>query len=80
MLNIIKFGLKEKDSGRYVDIKLLEGEDSYTLRIRDNVKTYNPFESDGDDIDNAVLKMIKQKTKYCEYERKLIFNYLYLIV
>ena len=80
LLNIIKFGLKEKDSGRYVDIKLLEGEDSYTLRIRDNVKTYNPFESDGDDIDNAVLKMIKQKTKYCEYERKLIFNYLYLIV
>ena len=50
------------------------------MRIRDDVVDYNPFESDGDEIDHAVLKMIQKKTKYCDYQRKLIFNYLYLIL
>lgn len=31
------------------------------MRIRDDVADYNPFESDGDEIDHAVLKMIQKK-------------------
>lgn len=80
LLNIIKFGLREKGEKRYVAIKLLENEDEYIIRIRDNVHTYNPFDSSGDEIDNGVLKLITKKAKYYYYQRKLIFNYLYLII
>ncbi len=80
LLNIIKFGLKDESKEHYIDIKLLEGEDSYTLRIRDNVKAYDPFATEGDSIDNAVLQMIQTRAKDCEYQRKLIFNYLYLVI
>lgn len=80
LLNINKFGMKESEGGRYIDIKLLEDKDSYILRIRDNVKVYDPFASSGDDIDNGVLKVIRKNAKVCEYQRKLIFNYLYLII
>ncbi len=80
LLNIIKFGLKDTAKEHYIDIKLLEGEDSYTLRIRDNVKAYDPFATEGDSIDNAVLRMIRTRAKDCEYQRKLIFNYLYLVI
>ncbi len=80
VLNIIKFGMKDGEGQHYVDIKLLEGDGSYTLRIRDNVKAYDPFASDGDSIDNGVLQVIRKRAKVCEYQRKLIFNYLYLII
>ena len=80
ILNIIKFGLKDTGGKHYIAVKLLDNGGEYVIRIRDNVNTYNPFDSDGDDIDNAVIGMISQKTKYCDYQRKLIFNYLYLIV
>ena len=80
LLNIIKFGIKDGEGQHYIDIKLIEGTDSFTLRIRDNVKAYNPFESEGDSIDNGVLQLIRKRTKVCEYQRKLIFNYLYLII
>ncbi|MCD7829794.1 MAG: polysaccharide biosynthesis C-terminal domain-containing protein, partial [Clostridiales bacterium] len=80
LLNIIKFGLKDEAKEHYIDIKLLEGEDSYTLRIRDNVKAYDPFATEGDSIDNAVLRMIQSRARTCEYQRKLIFNYLYLVI
>ncbi|MGN0405381.1 MAG: MATE family efflux transporter [Bariatricus sp.] len=80
LLNIIKFGLKESGKERYVAIKLLENGDEYIIRIRDNVHTYNPFDSSGDEIDNGVLKLITKKAKYYNYQRKLIFNYLYLII
>lgn len=80
LLNIIKFGLKESGREKYVAIKLLENGDEYIIRIRDNVNTYNPFDSSGDEIDNGVLNLIKKKAKYYNYQRKLIFNYLYLIV
>ncbi len=80
LLNIIKFGMKDGEGQHYIDIKLLEGENSYTLRIRDDVKAYDPFASEGDSIDNGVLQMIRKRTKVCEYQRKLIFNYLYLII
>ncbi len=80
LLNIIKFGMKDGKRQHYIDIKLLEGEDSYTLRIRDNVKAYDPFASEGDSIDSGVLQVIKKRAKVCEYQRKLIFNYLYLII
>ncbi len=80
LLNIIKFGMKDGEGQHYIDIKLLEGDGSYTLRIRDNVKAYDPFASEGDIIDNGVLQMIRKCTKVCEYQRKLIFNYLYLII
>lgn len=80
LLNIIKFGLKDRPGKHYIDIRLLEGESSYTLCIRDDVKAYNPFTSDGDSIDNAVLGAIRKKARYCDYQRKLVFNYLYLII
>ena len=37
-------------------------------------------DNSGDEIDNAVIQMIQTKTKYYDYQRKLIFNYLYLIL
>lgn len=80
LLNIIKFGLKSTGKEHYIAIKLLDNDGEYILRIRDNVNTYNPFDSSGDEIDRAVIKMITKKTKYYDYQRKLIFNYLYLIV
>ena len=58
----------------------MEKGDDHVLRIRDNVNTYNPFESNGDEIDRGVLELIEKKTKYCDYQRKMIFNYLYLIL
>ena len=80
LLNIIKFGMEDGEGRHYIDIKLLEGDGSYTLRIRDDVKAYDPFASDGDEIDNGVLQVIRKRTKVCDYQRKLIFNYLYLII
>lgn len=80
ILNIIKFGLRDNEAKRYIAIKLLDDNGEYTVRIRDNVRSYNPFESSGDNIDNAVINMIRTKTKYNEYQRKLIFNYLYFVM
>ncbi len=80
ILNIAKLGLHDKNSKRYIAIKLIDNNGEYIVRIRDNVHAYNPFESDGDDVDNAVIKMIKRNTKYHEYQRKLAFNYLYFIM
>lgn len=83
LLNIIKFGLCETVKSKneyYISIKLMEKGDDLVLRIRDNVNTYNPFESNGDEIDRGVLELIQKKTKYCDYQRKMIFNYLYLIL
>lgn len=80
VLNIMKFGLDGSQKQHYVSIKLLENDGEYILRIRDNVKTYNPFDSQGDDIDMGVIRLITTKAKYYDYQRKLIFNYLYLIL
>ena len=81
LLNIIKFGLSDSKKEYYIDIKLIKKNDgSYVLRIRDNVNTYNPFDTDGDQIDNGVINLIKSKTKYYNYERKLIFNYLFMVI
>ena len=83
LLNIIKYGLSNRSASNkeyYISIKLLEKDGDYILRIRDNVSLYNPFESDGDEIDSGVLKLIQKKTKYCDYQRKMIFNNLYLII
>ena len=82
LLNVIKFGLDDesKKKAYYISIKLMEKDGDYALRIRDNVSLYNPFESDGDEIDLGVLKLIQKKTKYCDYQRKMIFNYLYMII
>lgn len=83
LLNIIKFGLNDRDRQKknyYVSIKLIEKDGDYVLRIRDNVSLYNPFESHGDEIDSAVLNAIKKKTKFWDYQHKMIFNYLYLII
>ena len=53
---------------------------TYVLRIRDNVRTFNPFETDGDEIDNGVLTLIRRKTRQYDYQRKMIFNYLYMVI
>ena len=78
--NIIKFAVKDQSGKYHISVRLMEDKDDFILRIRDDVADYNPFESNGDDIDNAVLSMIKKKTKRCDYQRKLIFNYLYLVI
>ena len=80
LLNIIKFGVAHRQKNYYISIKLIEKDGDYVLRIRDNVRLYNPFESVGDDIDSGILKLIQKKTKYCDYQRKMIFNYLYMII
>ena len=80
LLNIIKFALSGGGKTYYISIKLMEKNGDYILRIRDNVSRYNPFESDGDEIDSGVLRLIKAKTKYCDYQRKMIFNYLYTVL
>ena len=80
LLNIIKFALSGGGKTYYISIKLMEKSGDYILRIRDNVSRYNPFESDGDEIDSGVLRLIKAKTKYCDYQRKMIFNYLYTVL
>lgn len=83
LLNIIKFGLDDTSKAKkdyYISIKLMEKNGDYVLRIRDNVSLYNPFESDGDEIDAGVLRLIQKKTKYCDYQRKMIFNYFYMII
>ena len=81
LLNIIKFGLGDKNRSYYIAIRLMEREDgTYVLRIRDNVRTFNPFETDGDEIDNGVLTLIRRKTRQYDYQRKMIFNYLYIVI
>ena len=82
LLSIMKFGLSESGKKKefYISIMLMEKDEDLVLRIRDNVSHYNPFESQGDDIDRGVLELIKKKTKYCDYQRKMVFNYLYLIL
>ncbi len=80
LLNIIKFGLNDGKRSGYVSIKIMEKDGEYVLRIRDNVNCYNPFDSEGDQIDNGVLKFIKTKAKYYSYQRKMIFNYLYIVI
>jgi len=80
LLNIIKFGLDDKNKNYYISIRLMEKDGDYVLRIRDNVNIYNPFESEGDEIDTGILKLIQKKTKYCDYQRKMIFNYLYMVI
>lgn len=84
LLNIIKFGLddavRKKEKNYYISIKLMQKGEDYILRIRDNVSLYNPFEAEGDEIDNGVLNLIQKKSKYCDYQRKMIFNYLYMVI
>lgn len=83
LLNVIKFGLDDTSKTNkeyYISIKLMEKDNDYVLRIRDNVSLYNPFEAEGDEIDVGVLKLIQKKTKYCDYQRKMIFNYFYMII
>ena len=84
LLNIIKFGLddtgRKDDKNYYISIKLMQKGEDYILRIRDNVSLYNPFESEGDEIDSGVLNLIQKKSKYCDYQRKMIFNYLYMVI
>lgn len=80
IMNIVKFGLEETKQKHYVSIKLMENEEEYILRIRDNVNAYNPFDSRGDELDKAAIKLITEKAAYYDYQRKLIFNYLYIIL
>ena len=80
LLNIIKFALADERKEHYIAIRLMEQDGSYVLRIRDNVRSYNPFETDGDAIDNGVLTLIRKKTKEYTYQRKMIFNYLYMVI
>ena len=80
LLNIIKFALEDAKKEHYVAIRLMAQDDSYVLRIRDNVRSYNPFESQGDEIDNGVLRLIQKKTRQYTYQRKMVFNYLYMVI
>lgn len=80
ILNIIKFGMNSTEKGHYVSVKLMDNEGEYILRIRDNVKTYNPFDLRGDEVDRAAMKLITEKSKYYNYQRKLVFNYLYIVL
>ncbi len=80
LLNIEKFALGNTKKNFYISIKLMRRGEEHILRIRDNVRLYDPFESNGDEIDNGVLAVIRKKSKKCEYQRKMIFNYLYIVI
>lgn len=80
LLNIMKFGIGKTDKKYYVSVKVMDNNGECILRIRDNVNSYNPFDLRGDEVDRAVMEMIKKKAKYYEYQRKLVFNYLYVMV
>lgn len=82
MLNIIKFAIDSKKTKKhyYISVKIIAKDEDYIVCIKDNVRLYNPFESNGDAIDNGVLNLIKKKSKKYEYQRKLIFNYLYVSI
>ena len=80
LLNIMKFGIGETDKKYYVSVKVMDNNGECILRIRDNVNSYNPFDLRGDEVDRAVVEMIKKKAKYYEYQRKLVFNYLYVTI
>ena len=80
LLSIIKYGLEDVRKEHYIAIRLMDRGDSFVLRIRDNVRSYNPFEVNGDAIDNGVLTLIKKKTQSYSYQRKMIFNYLYMVI
>lgn len=82
LLNVIKFGLNDakRAPNCYISLKLMQRPEGYVLRMRDNVRSYNPFASSGDEIDTGVLKLIQKKTKYLDYQRKMVFNYLYMVI
>lgn len=80
LLNIMKFGIGKTDKKYYVSVKVMDNNGECILRIRDNVNSYNPFDLRGDEVDRAVMEMIKKKAKYYEYQRKLVFNYLYVTI
>lgn len=80
LLNIIKFGLEDEKKEHYIAIRLMEQNGEYALRIRDNVRSFNPFETEGDAIDNGVLALIQKKSQRYTYQRKMIFNYLYMVI
>lgn len=80
ILNIIKFALNSTNKKCYVSVKLMNNDGDYILRIRDNVQTYNPFDLRGDEVDRAAMKLITEKAKYYNYQRKLVFNYLYIVI
>ncbi len=82
LLNIIKFALGNTDGRKkyYISLKLIEKDEGLVLRIRDNVREYNPFQAEGDEIDSGVLTLIEKKTKYSEYQRKMVFNYFYTVI
>ena len=79
ILNIMKYGRSDPSKKYYVSVRVMDnGDGEYILRIRDNVRRYNPFDLHGDEVDRAAMQFIFEKAKYCEYQRKLIFQYLYV--
>lgn len=80
LVNIMKYGLDSTGKKYYVSVKVMDNDGEYILRIRDNVNSYNPFDLRGDEVDRAAMRLIKEKAKYYEYQRKLVFNYLYVTI
>lgn len=78
--NIITHGITNSRKSHYINIKIFKSNDEVSIRIRDDVKSYNPFEFQGDSLDMAVINMIKFKAMYYNYQRKLIFNNLYIVI
>lgn len=77
VMNIIAFGVKDKKR-HFIDIKIFSNEGDTVVNIRDDVSVFNPIEVNGqaDEIGGKVLEMIRHKAKFCEYQRKIIFNNL----
>ena len=80
LVNIMKYGLNNTGKKYYVSVKVMDNDGEYILRIRDNVNSYNPFDLRGDEVDRAAMRLIKEKSKYYDYQRKLVFNYLYVTI
>lgn len=73
---------RKKRVENYIFIRIMKNEDDVNIHIRDDAVSYNPFKSDKyeDDISELGINMVKNKAKYFDYQRRLVFNNLYIIL
>lgn len=67
----------------YINIRIVKDGDAVNIHIRDDATGYNPFKT-GNTSDDALdimgIEMVKTKAQYFNYQRKLVFNNLYVIL
>ena len=82
--NIIHFGFND-NKPHALDIKLAKYGEEIFVRIRDNAGSYNPFdhkgaEGDANAMDYVGVELIRAKAKDFQYQRRLIYNNLLIVL